>query len=139
MTWGRQDGRPTGPITPQLIREEVLFSTTRVPAGYRQEDVDDFLDAVANRLEDVMRGSDSLARLLATEVERRTQLEAELASVEDCLRGRGWDETHIARFMEDVRDQPTEIIKGGEEDETNDHRSPIIAWSAHGPGPAGRR
>lgn len=75
MTWSRSGGRPSGPVTPALIREEVEFSVTRVPAGYRQEDVDDFLDVVADRLEDVMRGSDALARLLAAEVESRRELE----------------------------------------------------------------
>lgn len=47
-------------ITPLLIREIVQFTRTRFRPGYEENEVDDFLDVVADWAEDLLRENEIL-------------------------------------------------------------------------------
>lgn len=56
-------------ITPELLRREVQFSSSRLAKGYVEVEVDEFLDVTADRLEDLLRENNRL-KVRVRELER---------------------------------------------------------------------
>jgi DivIVA domain-containing protein len=51
-------------ITPQVIRDDVMFTTVRFREGYNQSEVDDFLDRCADKMEAVMNENNAMKVML---------------------------------------------------------------------------